>query len=1032
MKNSIRWFGSWLALVFSTAVTAFAADGLTPDSSGSAPASGDPAFNLTDAVTLEAWVKPSAKMPSSGARILDKSSPGTDEAYMLDTFPGNSLRLTTANKALSFKANLSPGKFTHVVGVYSASKRIQKLYVDGKEVASKTAGGFPPLTINRNPLNVGADKDGHNLFHGVIQRAAVYKVALTAEEIAARAQGGAAPAGVIAEWDFTKEPQKGAYAALNSGGPALVMGATSMMERNAIEITGEAATPPGDLVLWYRQPAQKWEEALPVGNGILGAMVYGGVLAEHLQFNEHTVWTGQPHAYHHEGAVKALPEMRRLLQEGRAVEAIGLQREKEARELESKGQTAESKAKSRESQEALKAARAKQKEAEDLGMKEFMSEPLHQKAYQPFGDLWLEFPGQQKAANYRRWLDLDTGICTSEYQGDGVTFRREVLASHPDHVIAVRVSADQPGKLNARIFLNSAHKETQVSVEGRDTVILRGIVETNGVQFESRAQVSVEGGQLAAETGALTVTGATSLLVRLVGASSFKNYQDISADPAARCMELMGRVTGKSWEQLKQAHLADHQALFGRVKLDLGRTDAAKNPTDKRIAEFGAGNDPHLAALAFQYGRYLLIGSSRPGGQPANLQGVWNDKLRPPWDSKYTCNINVQMNYWPVEVANLSECTAPLFDAMDELMLSGRETAKAHYGARGWVLHHNFDIWRGTAPINASNHGIWVPGGAWMCMHLWEHYLFTRDVAFLRRAYPVMKEAALFFTDYLVEDPQTKWLISGPSNSPEQGGLVMGPMMDHQIIRSLFVACMDAAKTLGTDADFAAKLAAMQPRIAPNLVGQYGQLQEWIEDKDIPKNQHRHVSHLWGAYPGCDITWQDTKFFNAARQSLIYRGDAATGWSMGWKVNLWARFLDGDHAYIILRNLLDPVGKGKGGLYPNMFDAHPPFQIDGNFGAAAGIAEMLVQSHVRDAQGTHLVHLLPALPSNWANGSVKGLRARGGFELDLTWAGGKLTGAMIRSLSGQPLKVKYGTQEVAASTKAGETYRLDGSLKWGK
>jgi alpha-L-fucosidase 2 len=388
------------------------------------------------------------------------------------------------------------------------------------------------------------------------------------------------------------------------------------------------------------------------------------------------------------------------------------------------------------------------------------------------------------------------------------------------------------------------------------------------------------------------------------------------------------------------------------------------------------------------------------------------------------------MNYWPAEVTNLAECTTPLFDALDDLVISGRKTARAHYGARGWVLHHNFDLWRGTAPINHSNHGIWVTGGAWLSLHEWDHYLFHLDEEFLRRrAYPVMKEAATFFVDFLVEDPKTGWLISGPSNSPEQGGLVMGPTMDHQITRSLFAACIAAAKILKTDADFAEKLAQLSKRIAPNQIGKHGQLQEWLEDKDNPKNQHRHVSHLWGVYPGWDITWRQPDLFKAARQSLIFRGDAATGWSMGWKVNLWARFLDGDHAFLILRNLLGPVGrKGGGGMYPNLFDAHPPFQIDGNFGATAGIAEMLLQSHLLNDNGTHLIHLLPALPKAWPGGSVKGLRARDGFEVDLAWKQGKLTSATLRSTTGTACKIRYGDKELPLAFTLGEAVRLNGEL----
>ena len=758
--------------------------------------------------------------------------------------------------------------------------------------------------------------------------------------------------------------------------------------------------------LWYRQPAAKWVEALPVGNGRIGAMVFGGTPEERIQFNESTLWVGEPRDYSHPGASNHLAAIRQLLFDG------------------------------------------KQKEAEALAMKEFMSVPLRQMAYQSFGDVRLQFPGHDKPEDYRRELKLDEAVARTSYRIGEVRFEREVIASAPDQVIAMHLTADKPGQLSFSLGFDCLHKSNSVTEGAKNELILTGrvrsihnsVTNANLLKFESRLQVRADGGTVTRDGNRFVVSNANSATLILAAATSFKNFQDVSGDPAKTCAKALAAVKRKDWTALRSAHVADHQKLFRRVSLDLGTSDNAKLPTDERLRLAPKSNDPGLAALVFQYGRYLLIACSRAGGQPANLQGLWNDSLTPPWDSKYTCNINTEMNYWPAESANLAECHLPLFDALDELMISGRRTAKNHYNARGWVLHHNFDLWRGTAPINNSNHGIWVTGGAWLCQHLWWHYEYNGDRAFLKRAYPVMKDAALFFVDFLIEDPRNDkhWLISTPSNSPEQGGLVAGPTMDHQIIRDLFSNVIEASTILGTDAELRAKLTEMRARIAPNQIGKHGQLQEWLEDKDDPNNKHRHVSHLWGVYPGSEINWRTTNFFNAARQSLLYRGDEATGWSMGWKINLWARFLDGDHANIILGNLLKPVeaqgvSTTGGGLYPNLFDAHPPFQIDGNFGATAGIAEMLLQSHLTENREqkaesrndeTHILHLLPALPSAWPSGSVRGLRARGGFEADIAWKDGKLVSVTVRSVTGKACTLRYGEKMKPVQLKAG------GSVEW--
>jgi len=737
--------------------------------------------------------------------------------------------------------------------------------------------------------------------------------------------------------------------------------------------------------LHYDKPAKEWTEALPLGNGRLGAMVYGGVVEEQIQFNEETLWAGRPHSYAHEGAYKYLAEIRQLLEDG------------------------------------------KQIEAQELAQQKFMSEPLKQMPYQPFGDLYLSFRDHQDYSNYHRELDIENALAKLSYKVADIKYTREVFASYPHQIIVLYLTASEAEALNFELWLDAQHEQKQIKNKGNGQTLevkvkdgaLRGFA---SIQIDTDGEISKHGGKL-------SVTKATKTSIYLTTATNYKNYQDVSGEPELIVNSTLEKLEQLSQDEIKSAHLNDYHALFKRFSIEFGGNSKSEISTDQRIIDFWKKpEDPQLIALYVQYARYLMIASSRPGTLPTNLQGIWNDKMDPPWLSGYTSNINLEMNYWPVELANLSECHEPLFDFIEDISKTGEVVAQEHYGAEGWVAHHNIDLWRGTAPVNASHHGIWVTAGAWLCTHIWEHYLFSKNEEFLRDKYPLIKEASRFFSQFLYKDPHTGYLISSPSNSPEIGGLVAGPTMDHQIIRALFEINISAAKILGVDDEFSAKLSTLLPQIAPNQIGQHGQLQEWLEDKDDPENHHRHVSHLWAVYPGNEINYEETpELMEAARQSLEYRGDNGTGWSLAWKVNFWARFRDGNRAYKLLHGLLSPAEhperKNKGGSYPNLFDAHPPFQIDGNFGGASGILEMLVQSHLGK------IELLPALPYALAEGKVAGLRARGGFELSFAWADSQLEEVEVTSLEGGPCRLKYQNKVIEFDTEAGKTYSFNAALK---
>ena len=753
-------------------------------------------------------------------------------------------------------------------------------------------------------------------------------------------------------------------------------------------LTGVASAPNDPLSLWYRQPAAKWEEALPVGNGRIGAMVFGQVSSERLQLNEDTLWAGGPYDPVNPQALAALPEVRQLVFAG------------------------------------------KYSEVGKLINAKVISRPSGQMPYQTAGDLILTFPTPATVGNYRRALDLDTAVATVEYSSDGTRFTRQVFASPADQVIVVQLTADKKGSISFSAGFKTPQKAVIEAGPG-GTLVMRGTnASAQGIKgamkFQIRARVLTAGGTVVTTSDSIAVTNADSATILIAAATSYKNYQDVSGDPEAIVKGQIAVAAKKKFSKLLAAHSQEHQRLFRRVALDLGSSDARQLPTDERIKNFHNGNDPQFATLYFQYGRYLLISCSRPGSQPANLQGLWNASMNPPWQSKYTININTEMNYWPAEVCNLGECVEPLIAMVKDLSVTGARTAREMYGARGWVAHHNTDLWRATGPIDFADAGMWPSGGAWLCDHLWDRYEFSGDKQYLKEVYPVMRGAAQFFLDTLQEDPKNHWLVTNPSISPENShpfgsAVCAGPTMDEEILRALFSNCIEAAKILDTDPEFRQQLDQARTQLAPLQIGKQGQLQEWLGDWDAQAwdQQHRHISHLYALYPSAQITPRGTpELAAAAKVSLNTRGDITTGWAIAWRINCWARLHDGNRAMSIINHLFDPSR-----TYPNMFDAHPPFQIDGNFGGTSAIAEMLMQSHAGE------IELLPALPGAWPSGSVKGLRARGGFEIELAWDGGRLTGAKIKSVGGRKAKLRYGSQTADIELKPGKEVCLNSGLQ---
>jgi alpha-L-fucosidase 2 len=777
-------------------------------------------------------------------------------------------------------------------------------------------------------------------------------------------------------------------------------------------LAAQSFRPSSDLLVRFGAPARVFEEATPTGNGRLGATMYGGVSEERVDLNEDSMWSGSPHDSDRADAANAaseLPEIRRLLLAGDNVAAEALVN--------------------------------KSFTSADAGS----ADPRYG-SYEELGKLLLSFEGMKdaEATSYRRWLDLDGAVATTSFVVNGVRYTREVFTSAPDQMIVVHLRASRSGSLSLRVSLSRVER-FQTKTDGRDSLIMTGTLDSGardvaGLRYAARVRLVTRGGATRSDGDSLLVSRADEITLLVTAATNYGGFAGRhSRDPEQAAFQDMQATAGQTYAQLLSRHQADYRSYFRRVSLEMGDGDAAleqRTAAERLAAAHRGANDPGLAALYFQFGRYLLISSSRPGGLPANLQGLWAEGIHPGWKGDWHLNVNVQMNYWPAEPTGLGDLTDPLFAMMEGLQVPGGRTARSYYGADGWVAHVMTNAWGFTSPGEEASWGSTIIGSAWLCQHIWEHYLYTGDVAFLRRMYPMMKGASEFYLSMLVRETKRGWLVTAPSNSPEntfympdgrKASVCMGPAIDEENLRYLFGATVEAERKLGLDQDLQAKLIETRAQLAPIQIGDDGRVMEWLEPYREVDSHHRHVSHLWAVYPGGEIDPETTpKLADAARRSLEARGDGATGWSLAYKMLLWARLGEGDHAFALLRNLwnpVDPIKQNSAGSFPNMWDAHPPFQIDGNFGATAAIAEMLLDSRPDE------VRVLPALPSALPDGRIDGLRAMGGVIVGVTWKAGRMTEFRMQSELGGAVRVRYGSTVRELQLRAGEQTVLDAALR---